>query len=260
MTRARRTTLAAELCALVIVLAACGGGGNKTATATLGAGASKDSTPASPPRATPSESATGGGDPELKAVAARFAASTFKAKYTATGGGSADDTTQITEIRLTKDGDKKFRFDVKGTQDGKEVSIISIETGDISAFCLKNAGDLGALLGISADQGVCFKNDVAAGVNPIGGLADSLRDFESSNVTLLEKSAKTIAGQEGSCYKTRDNTSGDVSLACFSKDGALLSSDTGGTDASTIVATEITGGVTADDFTLPYEVKDLPGG
>ncbi len=266
----RALIIAATLVVAVATLAAACGGGtsskDKTSTAvatpgaatavgksTPGSGATSGaaSTPASPPVASGD-----GGDPQIKAVAQKFADSTFKGTYTLSGdsGGAAFTDGQLT---LTKDGTNKFRFDVSGKQDGQDVAIIFIETTDTSAFCLKNAGDFGALFGIPDGQGVCFKND-PSGANPIGSLADSLKDFQNANVTILETTKKTIAGQDGTCYKTKDNTTSEISTQCFTDDGVILSVVSEGANASTIEATAVSKTVDSGDFNLPYEVKDLP--
>ncbi len=203
---------------------------------------------------------SGGGatDPEIRAIGKKFTQSTFNATYKATGS----DTSQLSDGKLVleKDGDKKFRLEVTTKQDGVETAIIFIESADTQAFCLKDAGELGALLGLEAGKGVCFPSSLKDANNPIGGLRDSLNDFANANVSLIEKSSRTIAGQDGQCYKTKDNDTSEIATTCFNGDGALLYVKTEGDNASELEAQSVSKSVNADDFTLPYDVKELPGG
>jgi hypothetical protein len=230
--------------AALVMISACGGG------------SSKDKTPSATGSASSGGSGGDGNTDELKAAAAKFAASTYKATYTVSGTGS--DAFANGKLVITKDGDKKFRFDADSTQDSETVSIIFIETDTASVSCLKNAGDLGAVLGVAADQGVCFNNDPSGDANPLGGLSDSLKDLENANVTVLEKSSRQVAGHDTTCYRTRDNSTGDTSTSCFDGDGVMLYVENEGAEASTIEATDVTKSVSGDDFNVPYEVKDLP--
>ena len=197
-------------------------------------------------------------DPEIQAIGKKFTQSTFNATYKVTGS----ETSQFSDGKLVleKDGDKKFRLEVTTKQDGVDTAIIFIESADTQAFCLKDAGELGALLGLEAGKGVCFPTSSKDSSNPIGGLRDSLNDFANANVTLIEKSSRTIAGQDGKCYKTKDNDTSEIATTCFNGDGVLLYVKTEGDNASELEAQSVAKSVNADDFTLPYEVKDLPGG
>ncbi len=260
--------LAAGLLAATLGLAACGGGGasNKTPTtapASTAASGNGGATPASgkTSAATAAPTTSGGSsggsiDSDLKAAADKFASSTFSADYKITGSLGAD----ITDgsMKLTKKGKDKFRFEITGKQNGEDLSVIFIETPDVSAFCLKNAGEFAALLGIADGEGVCFKSkDDSA--NPVGSLSSSLKDFENQNVTVLEKSKRTIAGQSGNCFKTQDNDTQEISTACFSGDGAMLYVESAGADAGTIEATSVGKSVSDGDFDPPYALKDAPG-
>lgn len=259
--------LAAGLLAATLGLAACGGGGasNKTPTtapASTAASGNGGSTPASgktsaaTAAATTSSGSSGSTDSDLKAAADKFAGSTFSADYKITGSLGAD----ITDgsMKLIKKGKDKFRFEVTGKQNGEDLAVVFIETPDVSAFCLKNAGEFGALLGVADGEGVCFKSPDDS-TNPVGSLSSSLKDFENQNVTVLEKSKRTIAGQSGNCFKTQDNDTQEISTACFNGDGAMLYAESSGADAGTIEATSVSKSVSDGDFNPPYALKDAPG-
>lgn len=267
MPRTRWFALAAVLMAGSLALAACGGSSKKTDKTPTAAAekAAGDATPAAGKTATSGKTAeattssdSAGGDSEVKAIGKKFAQSTFNATYQITDSGAG----QFSDGKLTlfKDGDTKFRFDLTATQDGKEMAIVFIEAGDVSAFCLKDAAELGALLGIEAGKGVCFKTGANDASNPVGSLRDSLKDFEKADVTVIEKSSKKVAGQDGQCFKTKDNATSEISTTCFNKDGVILYVNTEGDNASVIEAQTVSKSVSADDFTLPYEERELPGG
>lgn len=250
--------------ALGALAASCGGGGKKSATPTAGSSAAGTTTPGSgggSPAADSSSTGGGGNVEEVKAIAQKFGESTFKADYTITGAGSE----QFSNGRLTleKDGASRFRFDVTANQNGQDVAIIFIETSDVSAFCLKNAGELGALIGVNAAEGVCFKSNPNDQNNPVGSLNQSLQDLQNANVSVLDKSSRTVAGQDTNCYRTKDNDTAEISTTCFNGDGVIMyvEQETGDpSTASTIEATSVSRDVNGGDFTLPYQIRDLPTG
>jgi hypothetical protein len=186
----------------------------------------------------------------------KFLKSTFHAEYTVTGAGAEDFADG--KLVMYKDGEKRFRFDITAKQDGQEMALSVIENGDESAFCLKDAGELGALLGIEAGEGVCFKSDPDDPSNPASGLNSMFSDIENDDSTVLDTSKKKVAGRDASCFKVKDGTDGEISTVCFSKEGILLSVDTEGADASTFEATDVEGKVSGGDFDLPYEVREMP--
>lgn len=217
--------------------------------ASAGCNGSGGKTPAA--NAVPSVTA----NPEVAALTQKFAASTFQATYTVTGGG-ADSGGQML---IYKDGPSRFRFDITTKTNGKPTSVIFIQNNDTSAFCLRDAAGLAPMLGVSAGQGVCFKSNVNDPNNPVGNLSSTFADIENANVTVLSKSTRTIAGREASCYRATDNITGNVDTSCFASDGAMLYVQTEGTDANTIEATDVKSTVSATAFDLPYPVKDFPG-
>src|SRR5439155_21129309 len=117
--RSTHLGLLTALAAALLVVAGCGGGGggNKTPAAdtTSSSGATEPS---------------GGGSEDVKEVARKFSNSTFTAKYRLSGGDPAGEG----KMTLYKDGDKKLRFDVSETQDGKDVTVIFLQSEDVSAF------------------------------------------------------------------------------------------------------------------------------
>jgi hypothetical protein len=162
-------------------------------------------------------------------------------------------------MQMFKDGDKRFRFDITALEDGQEIALLFIENGDTSAFCLKDAGELGQLLGIEPGKGVCFKSDPNDPNNPAGSLSSTFADIENDDSTVLETSTRKVAGRDGKCFRLKDNKTEEISTPCFSSDGDLLYVQTEGADASEIEATDITNSVSGGDFDLPYEVRDFPG-
>jgi hypothetical protein len=262
--------LATGLLAATMAFAACGGGGDSKKTPTTAPAKTEasggKSTPAAgktasdataAPTKSSSSSGSGGDTDDLKAIAEKFANSTFTADYKVTGATASDGFTNGT-MKIIKKGKDKFRFEITGTQDGQDVSVIFIETPDLSAYCLKNAGELGALLGVADGEGVCFKSEDET-TNPVGSLSDSLKDFENQDVTVLDTSDRTIAGEDGTCYKVQDNETQEITTSCFNDDGAMLFSETEGDDSGAIEATSVDSSVSDSDFDAPYEVKDAPG-
>jgi len=253
--------------ASVLAFAACGGDAKKdktpvsTADSATKASGTGDATKASGKTAEATESSDsgggGGGSDDWNAMKQKFLKSTFHAEYTVTGAGAENFAGG--KLVMYKDGEKRFRFDVTAVQDGQEMALSVIEDGEVSAFCLKDAGELGALLGVAAGEGVCFKSSPDDPNNPAGGLSSIFSDIENDDSTWLDTSKKKVAGRDASCFKVKDGTDGEISTACFSKDGILLSVDTEGADASTFEATNVEGKVSGSDFELPYEVKEMPG-
>ncbi len=241
--------------------AACGGDGDN-ATATQPAGGSEDNdTPEPEDDATQVDDGDDGDGPgadEVREAARKFADATFQADYTLTSppGESFGSGT----MTLYKEGRDKFRFDLTTTQEGQEIEIIFIEAGDTSGFCLKNAGEFGALFGIEDGEGedgegVCFDEDPTGGEG-LGDFSAELDDLANEDLEVLETSEREIAGQDGKCFKTEDDT-GEVSDVCVSGDGVLLYvADAAGT---TFEATSVSDDVSDSDFDLPYEVRELPG-
>ena len=275
MPRMRWVALSCAIVAGAMVLGACGSGSSsskdKTATASAGASSGGDKTASggnsSPAagktsgagatvQATSDGGGNGGNVDDVKAAAKKFGESTFKATYKLSGGGT--DIFSDGQLVLEKQGKEKFRFDVTTKQAGKDTALIFIESPDASAFCLKDAGEFGALFGIETGQGVCFKSDPKDTNNPLGGLSQSITDLENQNVTVLDTSTKNVAGQDSKCYRTKDNNTSEITTTCFANDGVILYAQTEGDNASTIEAQSVSKDVNADDFKLPYEVRELP--
>lgn len=227
------------LAAATVVSAACSGGGESNG-ATRSAGGSSTA-----------------GSGELSAVRENFRQATFKGTYTLTGSGNPDAALSNGTMVIYKDGPDQFRFDVTAPQNGQDSKISFIQKGDSSAFCLDNAAEFGAILGIDSDKGICFKGDPGSATNPLGGLSDTFSDVAADG-DILERSSRTIAGHDGQCYKVKANDTGTVSTSCFSGSGAILYAKTEGADESEIEATEISSSVSGSDFDLPYEERDFP--
>lgn len=232
MTTMRCVWAAGFVVAAAALFAACGGdgGGNETATA-----------PAGEP----------GASSELVALAERFAASSFRGEYTVTG---LADSAEFQDARLViyKDGADKVRFDLSATQDGEPTELLFFETAEMSAFCLRNAGEFGLLLGINEGDGVCFNDEAGGGA---GDYSEIIQDIEQGDGEILERSQRQIAGQQADCYQVSD-AQGSISDVCFSAEGYLLA--TTEADGSGLEATSVSGSVSEGDFTLPYEVREFP--
>ena len=225
-----------------LALAACsgGGGGSKTPSGSGDSGAATVS-------------------PELQSVRNKFNDSTFKGTYKLSASTSADDGLGNGTMVIYKDGADRFRFDVTTQQNGQDSKVIFIQSPAAQAFCLDNAGDLGAIFGVDTNQGVCFKSDPESGDNPLSGLSGTFSDVAADG-EVLEKSNRSIAGRDATCYrvKTSDNSGDTTSQSCFDDQGVLLYSKTEGTDESEIEATDISGSVADTDFNLPYEERAFP--
>lgn len=256
MPRLRRILLPPVALAAAVALAACGGGsgGDKTPStrdeSTRAAGTARVSGATEP---------AGGDDPsidpELQAVQDKATTSTFSATYQTTGA-AADDSGPGT-LTIVKDGSARLRWATTAATDGKGVSTIFIETPELSVTCLSEAGELGLVVGVDPGQGLCLSNppaDAEAG----GSLRDLFGGIDIVGVTLLEKSKRTIAGREGTCYRTQDNVGGEIGTVCFTDDGILLYNGTEGDDAFEMEAQTVSSSVSDLDFGLPYELKELP--
>lgn len=255
ITTARRLAVFAALALGAAALSACGGG-NGSKTSTPGGTSAAGSPAGATSEATQSAGGNGAGSAELADVAQKFASSTFQATYKTSGSGSEG--LFGGQLVLYKDGQQRFRFDASITQDGQATDVIFITTESVSAFCLKDVGELGGLLGIAPGQGVCFKSDPNDPNNPVAGLSSIFQDLETTNTTLLDKSSRTVAGKDTTCYRMKDNSTAEISTACFTSDGVLMSTSTEGSDAFTMEATVVSGSVSAGAFDLPYELRDLP--
>jgi len=254
----RKFGLLLPVAALIVVIAGCGGGGSsndKTPAAT--APANSTAAAGATSAATTEAASSSGTNDELKSILNKFVASTFKGSYTISGGSDAQ---AITDGKLVmyKDGTSRFRFDISGTQAGQSISMTLIDNNGKTLICLNDAGDLGAVLGVAAGNGVCFNADPKdAASNPASSLTQSLTDLENGDVTLVSKSTRKIIGRDATCYVTKSASATGTEEECFSGDGVVLFSSTG--DAgSTIEATDVGGSVGDADFNPPYDVHDLP--
>jgi hypothetical protein len=227
---------------------------------------SKDKTPTSAPSgggAQPTAAATSASDgassgadvPDIMEITQKFAKATFHASYKVTGGGALGGG----DMQLYKQGQDRFRFDITATENGQEMSIIFIQNGATSAFCLDDAGELAPLLGVDAGSGVCFQSNADDPNNPVGDLSTTFSDIENADVTVLETSTRKVAGRDTSCYRAKDNAAGDISTICFDDAGAMLYVESEGADVTTLEASDVESSVDDKSFDLPYEVKDFPG-
>jgi hypothetical protein len=228
----------------------CSSGGSKDKTPTSGAPA--QTSQATAPAASPSAAASNG---QLGDLAAKFAKSTFHATYKATGSDSAGLTG---EVQLFKDADKRLRFDATVTQDGQQLKVSFIQTDALSVLCLKDAGALGALLGLQPGEGACLKNDTSDSSNPLGDLSSLFSDVENADATAVATSTRNIAGKDTTCFQSTDSSTGNTTTACFTDDGVLMYSKQEGDSPVELEATDVSGSVSSSDFDPPYEVRELP--
>jgi len=237
------------LIAGLALFAACSSDGDKkndnndaTAQATAPAGDNGDT----------GDGGDSGDNGELVDIAHKFADSSFRGEYKMTG--TPDETFGEGTLVLYKSGRDRLRFDISAEQDGETTEIVLVQTPDNNAFCLKNAAEFGALLGIADGEGVCFNNDPTGG-EAAGDFSDIVDEIENGDWEIIETSERSVAGEDAKCYKTRDSD-GNVSDVCFSDDGFLLSATE--SDGSGLEATDVSGDVSDGDFDLPYEVRELP--
>jgi hypothetical protein len=256
MPRLRRILLPLLAPVAIVSLAACGGGSSGDKTPAIG---DEPTRAAGTPRVPGATEPVGGDDapidPELQAVQEKARTSRFTATYRTTGA-AADDSGPGT-LTIVKDGTARLRWATTAATDGKDVTTVFIETPDLSVTCLSEAGELGLVVGVDPSQGLCLGNppaDAASG----GSLRDLFGGIDIADVTLLEKSKRTIAGREGTCYRTQDNVGGEVGTACITDDGILLYNSTEGDDAFEMEAQTVSSSVSDSDFELPYELKELP--
>jgi len=190
-------------------------------------------------------------------MAQKFADVTFKGTYKLTGASDPQSLGDGTLV-MYKQGTSRFRFDITGTQDGKPVSLVVIDKDGVTVFCLKDAGDLGQVLGVGAGEGACFKTDASDPTsNPAASLSQSLSDFENGNVTVISKNTRSISGRDATCFVTKSPDVKNNEEVCFSSDGVVLYSKSGD-DGAEIEATDVSGSVSDADFDAPYGVHDLP--
>lgn len=215
--------------------------GTPRATATAGA---------SQPGGTPAEGSAADRE-EVQRLVSKFIDSTFTGEYDAKGTGGDDGLSDGT-VTIYKGGKTSLRFDIRTQQDGEDVEVIFISAPDVTGFCMSGGADLGIPVG----EGVCFDQDPTGGF-ALGDLSSELEALESQDFDPLDSSSREIAGEQATCFRTRDE--GGESDICLSSDGELLYVG-GGSDGSELTATKVSGGVKSDAFTLPYEVQDFPSG
>jgi hypothetical protein len=259
----RSMLIAAAVAAITLSACVSGGSGKKDKTpasgATQAAGQSgATSAPAKATAATTNASGSGGGSDALKAISRKFAASSFKGTYNLTTSGATSDTFQNGQMVIYKDGDALFRIDLTAKQDGKDVRVVIIEKGGGQILCFDDAGAFGALLGIETGKGVCVNNN-SSDLGPASSIGSAFSDLETADLTVLEESKRTIAGNQSDCYRSKNDKTGQIETACFSSAGVPLYVKREGDDASEMEATEVSGSVKSSDFDPPYEVKDVPG-
>jgi hypothetical protein len=196
---------------------------------------------------------SGGGDTgEFIDNAEKFVDASFKATYDATFSEAEGAPGSFT---MYKSGTDKFRFDATSTVEGVEMEFIFISAGDTSGFCLTDAGELGALLGVEPGEGVCFDSDPTQG--GFGTLSDQLNQFEDEELADAEGLPdREVAGETVKCGRDAD-VDGASTEVCFTNDGVLayLKAD----DGTEFSATDFGDAPSDSDFELPYKVKDFPG-
>jgi hypothetical protein len=240
-----------------VMFVACGGGdddnnddndnGDNTPAATRTSGDNGNATPDDG-----DDGGNGGSTGELQDYVDKFVDSTFSANYHVVSAGTDESIGDLTEVRITKDGKDKFRFDAKGTSEGEEIEIIVIDAGDVQGFCAK--GSFAEVFGGSGD-GVCFDDPPGGAGSPT--FTEEFENFSADDLELIDTTEREIAGQDAKCFKTRDKTTDDTSTICLNDDGHMLAfSDEA--DGSSFDATDVSGDVSGDAFDLPYEVRDFP--
>ncbi len=147
------------------------------------------------------------------------------------------------------------RFEFVSTVGGLEIRTIIINAGGESYLCASSGGG-----------GTCLTSDIGtteAQTAPLAPLFDVPRELteEAGGVDLLDRSERSIAGVDATCFTVRSDISGlGEGEVCFSEEGLLLllRSETNG-DSFTFEATSVSTDVTDADFELPYDILELPG-
>jgi hypothetical protein len=246
-----RVLAGAALAAVATAFGACSGGGSSDKTPTAGPAGAQTSAATAPA----SSASAGAPNSKLGDLASKFTKSTFHATYKATGTESGGLTG---EVQLYKDADKRLRLDATVTQDSQPLQVSFIQTDALSVLCLKDAGALGALLGLQPGEGACLKNDTSDSSNPIGDLNSLFSDLENADAAAVETSTRKIAGKDTTCFQSADSSTGNATTACFTDDGVLMYSKQEGDSPVELEATDVSGSVSSGDFDLPYEVRELP--
>lgn len=227
--------IAPAMIVVSMAAAACGGdGGGSDATATIAA----TSAPAS----------------AIQQAAQRFDAATYRAEYVLTGE-PGDQFTNGTLVWY-KDGADRLRVDVTSLQDGEEITLIFVQSPDENGFCFEQAGELGPVLGVAPDAGVCFESD--GDESTAGDLTADLTSIGAlDGVEVVAERQQMVAGILSDCFQTRgpDDAQNDL---CISDDGVLLYRKAA--DGSTFEATSVDRDVDDGIFALPFEVREPPGG
>jgi hypothetical protein len=242
----------AMLIAALAIFAACSSGGDNTADSNENDSKTAQATAPAGDNGDGGNGGDSGDNEDLTEIAHKFVDVSFRGEYKMTG--TPDDTFGTGTLVLYKGGADRVRFDISAEQDGETTEIVLVETPDNSAFCLKNAGEFGTLLGVPDGDGVCFNNDPTGG-DAAGSFSDIIDEIENGDWEILERSERKVAGEDAKCFKTRDSE-GTVSDVCFSDEGYLLSAAE--SDGSGLEATSVSGDVSDGDFDLPYEVRELP--
>lgn len=254
---ARWPFIAAGLAALLLIAAACGGGQGEEAGKTT---PSATGTPAAQETPTATETAAaetpGAGDlaQELESLAKEWANKPAKVSYefTSTSDGEEESGTMTVYWRPPD----AWRFDYSDEAGGGSVIV----SGGTTYFCDQQ------------EEQCLSMNTPISQVVPlpfVGFFADptALSDYILEVVTGLEinRSSRTIAGEDARCYSTAGTIEGQTGQAewCFTSDGILLllsgsSSGPTGEGSFHLEATSVSRQVSDADLEPPYPVMELP--
>ena len=229
---------------LALLAAACDGGGGGGSTPQADETVAEGETPAA-------DGATAGGElGDLEALASEAAGEvTAKVTYqfTSEEGG------EVIEgewVLVQRPPDSRFEF--TSTEGGEEFRTIIISAGGETYVCS------------SSGEGTCLATDIGEATAQATALApifDVPRDLaeEAGDVDIVDKSQRSIAGLDATCFTVRSEISGlGEGEVCFSEEGLLLllRGETDG-DSFTFEATSVSTDVTDADFEPPFRVIDL---
>ncbi len=144
------------------------------------------------------------------------------------------------------------RFEFVSTVGGEEIRTIIISAGGESYLCSSIGG-----------EGTCLTADIGdteaqtAVLDPLFDVPEELA--AAGDVGLVDRSERSIAGVDASCFTVRSDISGlGEGEVCFSEDGLLLLLRSGSNgDSFTFEATSVSTDVTDADFEPPFDVIDL---
>jgi len=192
-----------------------------------------------------------GGDAssDLSALAGEWATKEAKISYDFTSSSAG--TESAGAFTLYWKPPDSWRLDM--TIDGEAITLIA--TGGSTYYCSESGGEGTCIQAPASQIPVPF---LSSFVDP-----DAYESFIAGSFAGLDidRSERTIAGQDAQCYSASGVVAGEEGQSefCFSSDGVPLRiSGGGGGSEFTMEATDASDSVSDTDFELPYEILEIP--